>query len=255
MFTGIVEEMGCVRLLAYDGQPGSETLDSSADDAPQTSRQDAFLVIETSFAHEVKLGESVAVNGVCLTVVEIDDRALAFDVMPQTLRLTALGDLRAGAPVNLERALPAAGRLDGHIVQGHVDGVATLLNRQPGERWDILRFTLPAHLAKYVAPQGSIAVSGTSLTITEVFDASQASGTLSDGVLPGGILPDDGTTAGETAADEPAHEFAVSLIPATLAATTLGTLDIGERVNIEVDVLAKYVERMLTVDRTQEAPA
>ncbi|MFD7026411.1 riboflavin synthase, partial [Promicromonospora sukumoe] len=133
------------------------------------------------------------------------------EVMPETLRRTSLGGLVPGAPVNLERALPANGRLGGHVVQGHVDGVATLVRRTPGPRWDDLEFSAPVALTRYVAEKGSVALSGVSLTVTWVSD--------------------DG--------------FGVSLIPTTLAATTLGRLAPGDAVNVEVDVLAKYVERLM----------
>jgi riboflavin synthase len=199
MFTGIVEEMGRVTAI------------TELDDG-----EDLRLAISSPrIFHDAALGASIAVNGVCLTITSILESAgvgtVTFDVMPQTMHMTSLGDLKVGDEVNLERALLASGRLDGHVVQGHVDGVATLRSRTPGPRWDNLRFDLPANLHRYVAPQGSIAVGGVSLTVTDV--------------------DDDG--------------FGVSLIPTTLDVTTLGRLVPGDRVNIEVDVLAKYVERML----------
>jgi len=192
VFTGIIEGQGTVTAIAKDG--------------------DAVLTIDApAIVDDLKLGDSVAINGTCLTVTAQDGSRLSFDVMPQTLRLTSLGTLQAGDRVNLERALKAGGRLDGHIVQGHVDGVARLRSRTPGPRWDELRFDLPADLLRYVCPQGSIAVAGVSLTVTGV--------------------DDDG--------------FAVALIPTTLAVTTLGDLKVGDPVNIEVDILGKYVERLL----------
>ncbi|ACZ30750.1 riboflavin synthase, alpha subunit [Xylanimonas cellulosilytica DSM 15894] len=195
MFTGIVEERGTVRSIEHH------------DDG-----RDAVLTIGApTIAADTRHGASIAVNGVCLTVVTHDGTGFTADVMPQTLRLTALGDLRPGSPVNLERALLGGGRLDGHVVQGHVDGIATLTTRNPGPRWDELTFELPAPLRRYVAPQGSIALSGVSLTVTHVTDTG----------------------------------FGVALIPTTLDLTTLGTLQPGDQVNVEVDVLAKYVERML----------
>ncbi|GAB2470081.1 riboflavin synthase [Xylanimonas ulmi] len=197
MFTGIVEERGRVRALEHRGDG-----------------RDAVLTIEADHVTaDARHGASIAVDGVCLTVVDLPGGAFTADVMPQTLRLTTLGALRPGAQVNLERAVPAAGRLDGHVVQGHVDGVATLTSRTPGPRWDELTFDLPEPLRRYVAPQGSIALAGVSLTVTHV------------------------TTTG----------FGVALIPTTLAATTLGALQPGDGVNVEVDVLAKYVERMLAL--------
>ncbi len=195
MFTGIVEELGHVVALDHG-----------------TDGRDAVLTIAApTITADTRHGASIAVNGVCLTVTDHTDGRFTVDVMPQTLRLTTLGTLRPGDPVNLERAVPADGRLDGHVVQGHVDGVATLTHRNPGPRWDELTFDLPRHLHHYVAPQGSIALSGVSLTVTHLTDTG----------------------------------FGVALIPTTLDVTTLGTLRPGDQVNVEVDVLAKYVERML----------
>lgn len=197
MFTGIVEEIGTVREVAF---PGGE-------------ESDAVLTVHgplaTSDAHP---GDSIAVDGVCLTVTGLGpDGTFTADVMPESLRRTALGDLRAGSAVNLERAVRADTRLGGHIVQGHVDGVGTLVSRTPGDRWDDLVLSAPPALTRYVAEKGSITVSGVSLTVTHVHDAT----------------------------------FGVSLVPTTLAATTLGSLVPGDRVNLEVDVIAKYVERLL----------
>lgn len=204
MFTGIVEEKGSVVAIT----PGAEG-------------QDAVLTVAGPLVtSDTTHGASIAVNGVCLTVVTHEDGWFTADVMPQTLKLTALGTLKPGDPVNLERALPAGGRLDGHVVQGHVDGIATLVSRTPGERWDELLFDLPEHLRRYVAAQGSIAVSGVSLTVTHVTDTG----------------------------------FGVALIPTTLDLTTLGTLQPGDAVNIEADVLAKYVERMLGLTTDKSNP-
>lgn len=194
MFTGIVEEMGQVRSI--------ERGDASPD---------GRLVVQGPGVVEgVRLGDSIAVDGVCLTVTAVDGESFSVDVMPETWRRTALGALVVGARVNLERAVRVDGRLDGHIVQGHVDGVAVLTSREPGPRWDDLVFAFPVELARYVAVKGSIAVAGVSLTVT-------------------GVGPD---------------WFGVSLIPTTLRATTLGALAPGDRVNVEVDVVAKYVERL-----------
>jgi riboflavin synthase len=151
------------------------------------------------------------VNGCCLTVAELGDGTFAADVMAESLARTSLGDLAEGAAVNLERAVAAGARLGGHIVQGHVDGTATLLDRTPSEHWEVVRFSLPADLARYLVEKGSITVDGVSLTVVEVGD----------------------------------DWFSVSLIPTTLADTTLGVRQPGDRVNLEVDVLAKYVERLL----------
>lgn len=197
MFTGIVEEIGKVRDIGFPGGEG----------------EDAVLTVEGPRAtSDAALGDSIAVNGVCLTVASLGgDGSFTADVMPESLRRTALGDLVAGSPVNLERAVRADARLGGHVVQGHVDGVGTLVSRDPGERWDDLVLSAPAGLTRYVAEKGSIAVSGVSLTVTHVGDET----------------------------------FGVSLIPTTLEATILGGLVPGDRVNLEVDVLAKYVERLL----------
>ena len=156
-------------------------------------------------------GASIAVNGICLTVVEHDADSFSVDVMAETLRRTCLGELTPGSPVNLERAVAVGDRLGGHLVQGHVDGTGTILARQPGDRWEVVTISLPGELARYVVEKGSITVDGVSLTIAGLDDAS----------------------------------FQVSLIPTTLALTTLGTKQVGEPVNLEVDVLAKYVERLL----------
>ena len=197
MFTGIIEEIGEV-----------VGLDSAGDSAVLRVRAGR---IGADLAH----GASVAVNGVCLTVtgqrpadgsVELD-----FDVMTETLKRSVLGSLSVGQRVNLERAARVDGRLDGHIVQGHVDGTGTLLSSTPGTGWQAVRFGLPTELSRYVAEKGSIAVDGVSLTVTAVG-------------------PD---------------WFEVGLIPETLRATVLGQKSVGDSVNIEVDVLAKYTERLL----------
>lgn len=193
MFTGIVEELGTVEGV----EPGS-------DSARLTIRGP---LVTSDAVH----GASIAVNGVCLTVTAVEEETFTVDVMAQTLALTSIGELVPGDRVNLERAMAADGRFGGHIVQGHVDATATLLSREQGDRWETVRFTLPAALAPYLVPQGSITVDGVSLTVASL----------------------DGDT------------FTVSLIPTTLELTTLGRRGPGERVNLEVDVLAKYVERML----------
>jgi riboflavin synthase len=159
-------------------------------------------------------GASIAVNGTCLTVVDPVDGTFGADVMAETLRRTTLGSLRPGDPVNLERPMAADGRFGGHIVQGHVDGVGTVRARRPSAHWEVVEIGLPPGLARYLVEQGSITVDGVSLTVVEVDDGSEP-------------------------------WFSVSLIPTTLAETTLGSRAVGDRVNLEVDVLAKYVERML----------
>jgi riboflavin synthase len=156
-------------------------------------------------------GASIAVNGVCLTVTEHDSEEFSVDVMAETLRRSSLGSLRTGDRVNLERAMPADGRFGGHVVQGHVDGTSTITRRTVGDRWETVELTLPSTLAAYVVEKGSITVDGVSLTVASVTDDS----------------------------------FSVSLIPTTLALTTLGHKGAGDVVNLEVDVIAKYVERLL----------
>ena len=219
MFTGIVEELGeVVRIGAPEGTGGTVL----------TVRCDRV-------ATDVPHGGSIAVNGVCLTVVsDVRDpqdpdgtaHLIDFDVMGVTLDYTSIGGLRSGAGVNLERAVRADGRLDGHIVQGHVDGVATVIFRTPGLAWESVRFALPAELARYVARKGSITVDGVSLTVSEL-----------------GREPDG------------SEWFEVGLIPETLRATTLGALRPGSVVNLEVDVLAKYTERLLARRDGAEVPA
>lgn len=214
MFTGIVEEVGAVVAidLATSGRPAEGAGDPSGGGtvAPRT---DARLTVRGPLVtSDAGLGDSIAVSGVCLTVAALPgDGTFMADVMPESLERTALGDLVVGAPVNLERAVRADARLGGHVVQGHVDGVGTVRRRTPGPRWDEVEVTLDPALARYVAEKGSVAVAGVSLTVTAVGD----------------------------------DWFGVSLIPTTLAATTLGTAEVGSRVNLEVDVLAKYVERLL----------
>lgn len=156
-------------------------------------------------------GASISCNGVCLTVVEHDAETFTVDVMAETLHRTSLAALQPGSPVNLERAMPANGRFGGHVVQGHVDGTGTVLARTPGDRWEVVRIALPPQLDRYVVEKGSITVDGVSLTVSAVGEGW----------------------------------FEVSLIPTTLALTTLGSSPVGAVVNLEVDVLAKYVEKML----------
>ena len=202
MFTGIVEEVGV--LLAREEQQDS-----------------ARLRIRARRALEgVALGDSIAVNGVCLTVTGADGEEWTTDVMAETLRRSSIGALGAGDPVNLERAVTVHTRLGGHLVQGHVDGVGTVLTRTPGEHWEVVRIALPAELARYVVEKGSITVDGVSLTVSAV-----------------------------SAVDDPEPWFEVSLIPTTLRETTLGAVPPGSPVNLEVDVIAKYVERLLGARR------
>ncbi|GGY68173.1 MULTISPECIES: riboflavin synthase [Streptomyces] len=193
MFTGIVEELGEVAAI--------ETLGDAS-----RFRLRGPLVTEGA-GH----GDSIAVNGVCLTVVEFGDGEFTADVMDETLKRSSLGALQVGSRVNLERPMAVGGRLGGHIVQGHVDGTGTVLARTPSENWEIVKIALPGDLSRYVVEKGSITVDGVSLTVVEA------------------------------AADY----FTISLIPTTLALTTLGIKQPGDPVNLEVDVIAKYVERLL----------
>ncbi|HWD61385.1 MAG TPA: riboflavin synthase [Humibacter sp.] len=169
-----------------------------------------------------KHGDSISVSGVCLTVVDQGDDWFTADVMAETLVVSTLDAAIAGTRVNLERAALVGDRLGGHIVQGHIDGTSTVLSVTPGEAWRVLRFSLPVELAALVVRKGSIAVDGVSLTVSAVSDA-----------------------------DASAQWFEVSLIPETLAATTLGERAVGDLVNIETDILARHVERMLAVARTE----
>ena len=194
MFTGIVEELGQIVAVEH-----------GADSAVVRVRGPLVTSDATP-------GASIAVNGVCLTVVEQDGQTFSVDVMAETLNRSALGSLRPGAVVNLERAMGASSRFGGHIVQGHVDGTGQILARVPGDRWEVVQFTLPAQVCRYVVEKGSITVDGVSLTVSAV--------------------------TGDT--------FSVSLIPTTLGLTTLGHKGVGDLVNLEVDVIAKYVERLLT---------
>jgi riboflavin synthase len=194
MFTGIVEETGeVVRLI-----------DGGGDAA-------VIAVRGPVVTSDARHGDSIAVNGVCLTVTDNVDGVFTADVMGETLRRSSLRELRPGSQVNLERAAALGSRLGGHLVQGHVDGVAELLGREPADEWEVVRFSLPPQLAKYVVEKGSITVDGVSLTVMAVDETS----------------------------------FSVGLIPTTSKLTVLGSKDAGDPVNLEVDVIAKYVEKML----------
>ena len=199
MFTGIVEELGEVVSV--------EHLDATA----------RITIRGPQVTADARHGDSIAVNGTCLTVTGLSGSEFTADVMAETLRRTGLGDLAPGSPVNLERSLRVGDRLGGHMVQGHVDGVGTVTSRVSGERWDVVRIAVPPGLARYLVEKGSVAVDGVSLTVSAL---------------------------GDGAAEPP--WFEVSLIPATLAATTLGRVQPGASVNLETDVIGKYVERMLS---------
>jgi len=194
MFTGIVEELGQVIRLDWYGDGA------------------VLAVRGPRVTGDAEAGASIAVNGVCLTVVDLDGDVFSADVMKETLDRTTLGGLGPGDPVNLERAATPATRLGGHLVQGHVDGVGRVLSRKAGERWDDVAFAAAPELTRYIVEKGSICVDGVSLTVVAVDDGS----------------------------------FAVSLIPTTLAVTTLGRLEVGALVNLEVDVIAKYVEKLVS---------
>lgn len=193
MFTGLVEEIGVVEEL--------EQLDDAV----------RIAVRAPKVTEDAAPGDSIAVDGVCLTVVDNVDGTFTADVMRETLDRSRLGTYEAGSEVNLERALAAGQRMGGHIVQGHVDGVAEVVSRAPSEHWEVVRFTLPRQLYRYVVEKGSIAVNGTSLTVSAVGKGY----------------------------------FEVSLIPTTLRETTAGALAPGDPVNLEVDIVAKYVEKMV----------
>jgi len=193
MFTGIVEELGVVT------------------DVEQLRDAARVTVRGPLVTSDARQGESIAVNGVCLTVVDTGDGVFSADVMAETLRRSSLAGVAPGTPVNLERAVRVSDRLGGHLVQGHVDGTADVLDIRPDTHWTVVRLSLPAGLARYVVEKGSITVDGVSLTVSAV-DAGW---------------------------------FEVSLIPTTLTATTLGGRTVGDAVNLEVDVMAKYVEKLL----------
>jgi riboflavin synthase len=193
MFTGIVEELGRV-----------EAVEPSADAA-------RLRVVGVAL-DDLQPGDSVSVNGVCLTAADLHADGFTADVMQETLRRSTLGRLSAGDPVNLERAVTPTTRLGGHIVQGHVDGVATVVARRPAAQWDEVDIALPEGLPAYVVEKGSITLDGVSLTVV---------------ALVGDVVT-------------------VSLIPETLRRTTLGQRAVGDQVNVEVDILAKYIEKMLT---------
>ena len=215
MFTGIVEELGHVVRL-------------------ETVEDCARLTVEApTVTQDASLGDSISVNGCCLTVAAVHGSTFTADLMAETLTRTTLGSQAPGDPVNLERALRATDRLGGHIVQGHVDATAEVLDRSHGEHWDLLRVGLPREIARYVAVKGSVALDGVSLTVVDVEDAQHDA-------------PDASPTPGAGAS------LSVGLIPETLRRTTLGTRRPGERVNLEVDVLAKYAERLLGARLNQE---
>jgi len=195
MFTGLIAELGSI----------------SAIEKNETSA--VFTIHAPGLISEIVVGDSVAVNGVCLTAISISGTTFSADVMVQTLSLTSLSQIIVGSPVNLELAAQLNARMGGHMVQGHVDGIATVVALTPGDKWAKFDITVPEHLSKYIVNQGSICLDGISLTVGEIDDASNL--------------------------------LTVWLIPETLEETNLSTLRPGDLINIEVDVLAKYVERLL----------
>lgn len=205
MFTGIIEEIGEITAITPSGDGWRLTVR-----APKAA-QDAVH------------GESIAVSGVCLTVVGSTPETFDADVMKQTLDVSALAAASVGTRVNIEKAMPVGARLGGHIVQGHVDGTGEIVEVRPGDQWSVLRVAIPAELAPLVVDKGSISIDGTSLTVSAVSDASAADAWLE-----------------------------VSLIPETLAATTLGTRAVGDRVNLETDILARHVERLVAFRAVSE---
>lgn len=226
MFTGIITELGTVTALEH-----------------QPERDSARLTIHApASVTDLPLGGSIAVNGTCLTATStatasdstgtaVPAGSVVVEVIGESLRRTSLGDLAAGGRVNLERCMPAGGRFDGHIVQGHVDGTGTIAKIEVHGSWRLIRVALTAGLGRYVAEKGSIAVDGVSLTVTAV------------------NTPGDAGDAGDAGDDW----FEIGVIPATLAQTTLGARTVGDRVNLEVDVVAKYAARLTDHDRAASA--
>lgn len=202
MFTGLVQDVGAV-LKIEKGQDSSR------------------VQIQTRLANELNVGDSISVNGVCLTAVTVAGDSFTADVMIQTLKLSNLGHLQEGNKVNAELAARLDTRLGGHIVQGHVDGVGHVVSNEPGEKWHEFVISVPENLKKYIVNQGSICVDGVSLTVGQINDET--------------------------------NQMTLWLIPETLAKTTLGEKLAGDQVNLEVDVLAKYVERLVLAQQSQDS--
>jgi len=198
MFTGLVADKG--EVLALD-----------------MKEESALITIKSKLLPEVKIGDSISVNGVCLTVISKTNESFQSDVMVQTLKLSSLGKLKVGDPVNLELAMAANSRMGGHIVQGHVDGIATVKENLIGEKWNKFVIEIPKELTKYVVNQGSITIDGVSLTVGSILE----------------------------------NEVTLWLIPETLAKTNLSTRISGNQVNVEVDILAKYVERLMKAGKDE----
>lgn len=195
MFTGLVQDLATITTI-------------------KKREESSEISFATSLASQLVIGDSISINGVCLTAIAVEDNIVSADVMIQTLKLSNLGDLISGSKVNAELATRADARLGGHIVQGHVDGVGEVVLNEPGEKWQKFVVSIPVHLGKYVVNQGSICIDGVSLTVGEI---------------------DDSTS-----------QVTLWLIPETLVKTSLGEKRSGDQVNIEVDVLAKYVERLIS---------
>lgn len=193
MFTGIIEELGIVE--------GVETLSDSI----------RLEVVGRLIRSDLKQGDSVSVNGVCLTAAELTETGFIADVMLETLNRSSLSGIKAGDSVNLERAMSGAGRFGGHVVQGHVDGVAEIISREPSANWEVVKVKIPSDLSKYVVHKGSITFDGVSLTVNDI----------SDDVV------------------------SLSLIPETLRLTTLGKKQVGDKLNVEADILAKHIEKLI----------
>jgi len=196
MFTGLIAELGKV----VEIERGNESA--------------VFTIQAPLLISQIKVGDSISVNGVCLTATSVTVSSFSADVMIQTLKITSLAKLEIGSPVNLELAAAIDARMGGHIVQGHVDGVATVVGMAPGDKWARFDITIPSNLGKYIVNQGSIALDGISLTVGEIDDTN--------------------------------NQVTVWLIPETLERTNLSTKKAGDLINVEVDVLAKYVERLIS---------
>lgn len=193
MFTGIVEELGKVAKV--------ETLSDSI----------RLQIKGELVSTDLSQGDSISVNGVCLTAAEVKPYGFVADVMLETLNRSSLSGIKEGDPVNLERAMSGAGRFGGHVVQGHVDGVAEIVSREPSANWEVVRVRIPSNLSKYVVHKGSITFDGVSLTVNDI----------SDDIV------------------------SLSLIPETLRLTTLGSKKVGDKLNVEADILAKHIEKLI----------
>ena len=224
MFTGIIEEVGEI---------------VATDDLGDAAR---LIIRGPVVTVDARHGDSIAVNGVCLTVVDVlSEGQFSADVMAETLNRSSLAVLAVGSQVNLERAAAVNSRLGGHIVQGHVDGTGAVISRSPSEHWEVVRIALPREISRYVVEKGSITVDGISLTVSALGSDEPLGRRADDPDEPLGRRADDP----DEQAEGTSEWFEVSLIPTTLALTTLGSAAVGTPVNLEVDVIAKYVERLM----------